>query len=214
MLESVRSRLLLLITLASVTLAVGLWQSRPPPAADAESCTVYRAFFDDFPERTNLFFNPQSDPDLGKIRASTAPKHFERDTGDLEEVTIGNDSFKRPVREKFVVDTSGYFDPVASHSPRRLAGCFNDHNQQPEFYTGSFSDLYDREGDPQRDGDGAVTSITMVWVSPVGFSEDGNKALIYTEHTCGWLCGAGYFLLFERAGDEWKRTGDSWRWIS
>lgn len=41
-------------------------------------------------------------------------------------------------------------------------------------------------------------------LSPIGFNATRTKALVYVQHSCGTLCGSGWFVLLEQAGHEWK----------
>jgi hypothetical protein len=55
----------------------------------------------------------------------------------------------------------------------------------------------------------------VVGLSHVGFSRDYRRALVYTTHNCGALCGAGYFVFLERdATNVWRITGKRLVWIS
>lgn len=212
MLDSIRSRLLVLAGLAALTFAIGFWQTRLPAADDA-SCSVYRAVFANFEDKEKLFFDPISDLRPPEMRSATGPRYFQRDTGNFEERTFGAETFQVAVREEFQVDTRGYVEPILSGLPSRISNCFPNEGQ-PEFYSGDFPTLLDRKGRPQLDGDGAVTTVSHIRVSSVGFSSDNTNALIYIETHCGFLCGAGYFMLFEYVEGEWIESGDSSLWVS
>lgn len=107
------------------------------------------------------------------------------------------------------MDTTGYFESLQSKPTSNITSCFLEDG--PPFHSGSFDGLYRRERLLNRDDDGFVT----VWsISPVGFSADGNYALLFAEHDCGALCGGGAFYLLEKQGTEWSVIGDSWVWVS
>ena len=46
----------------------------------------------------------------------------------------------------------------------------------------------------------------LVSLSRAGFSSDGQRAIVYIEMLCGWLCGYGSYLLFEKQGDTWREV--------
>ena len=55
----------------------------------------------------------------------------------------------------------------------------------------------------------------VIGLSHVGFSRDYRRALVYTTHNCGVLCGAGHFVFLERdATNVWRITGKRLVWIS
>jgi len=55
----------------------------------------------------------------------------------------------------------------------------------------------------------------VIGLSHVGFSRDYRRALVYTTHHCGALCGAGYFVFLERdATNVWRITRKRLVWVS
>jgi hypothetical protein len=57
-------------------------------------------------------------------------------------------------------------------------------------------------------------SYGFVEVSRAVLSEDGTHALIYVEHHCGGLCGAGVLYYMVRTGNTWRIAISSQTWIS
>lgn len=43
-------------------------------------------------------------------------------------------------------------------------------------------------------------------LSEVAFDKDHHYAVVSYKFWCGLLCGSGATLVFEKVGDEWKRT--------
>jgi hypothetical protein len=46
----------------------------------------------------------------------------------------------------------------------------------------------------------------LMRVSLPVYSEDGRRALVYTERTCAVLCGAAFYHELRKAGDGWVIT--------
>lgn len=58
---------------------------------------------------------------------------------------------------------------------------------------------------------GAVGYLTL---SRVGFNLFGNRALIYVEFSCGWLCAQGVYYILEKRSGKWVQTGEQTTWVS
>jgi hypothetical protein len=176
--------------------------------ASAASCEVYRALFDQLPDRRAIFVRTASLP-LPPI-AGVVPTRFERDTGAFETVeTEGvSGSFEFPIREEFAFDTSAYSEALRS-GPFSIASCFSEGD--PRIYDGSFELLHLRENLLNRDDEGFVTLWT---VSPVAISPDGIQAIMYGDHYCGGLCAGGAYLVFEKQQHGWVLVGDRGVWAS
>ena len=50
--------------------------------------------------------------------------------------------------------------------------------------------------------------------SPVGYSSNGTKALVYLGHHCGGLCGTGHLVLLAKENDRWRVKNRVMLWIS
>jgi len=44
----------------------------------------------------------------------------------------------------------------------------------------------------------------IISISPVGFNESKDRALVYVSFTCGVLCGGVHFYTLEKCGNSWK----------
>jgi hypothetical protein len=54
-----------------------------------------------------------------------------------------------------------------------------------------------------------------IWtLSRVGFSPDSTQALVYYEHACGLVCGAGFWSLLAKQADSWVVQSTIMVWIS
>ena len=62
-------------------------------------------------------------------------------------------------------------------------------------------------------GDRPYANVVATF-SQVGFSEDGQLALVYMGLRCGGLCGAGDLILLRRAPDGWTQVKAVSLWIS
>lgn len=51
-------------------------------------------------------------------------------------------------------------------------------------------------------------------VSPIGYSADGNMAVLNVDHGCGGLCGTGHIVVLKRVNGMWTVLGDMMTWIS
>ncbi|MEA2236223.1 MAG: hypothetical protein QOC81_947 [Thermoanaerobaculia bacterium] len=74
-----------------------------------------------------------------------------------------------------------------------------------------FKDRNDGWNTFHRDSAGAVGYLSL---SRVGFNLVGNRALIYVEFSCGWLCGHGVYYILEKRSGKWERTAEQIRWVS
>ncbi len=203
-----------LIFLLSGIFAVVLWDRRNIEA-DAQSCAVYRSFYSQLPEKEAIFFEGVSRryAYFPGDRAPEPPKKFERDTGEFEEIEMAPnmEPFKSAVRETIKRDTTEYFSTVAEGEERLISNCFDKLDDAPGVYTGPFNLLHVREIALGQDNQGFVSLWT---VSPVGFSEDGQLAVMYAGQNCGGLCGWGGFILLENKNGDWVVVGDKWLWAS
>lgn len=50
--------------------------------------------------------------------------------------------------------------------------------------------------------------------SRVGFNEKRDRALLYSEISCGWLCGTGHFHLLKKESGKWALIESYMDWIS
>lgn len=57
-------------------------------------------------------------------------------------------------------------------------------------------------------GDGDAPPLTgKTYISRVGFSKDGSRALVYVEHVGGSKTGVGYFTTLRKQGRDWRIVG-------
>jgi hypothetical protein len=54
----------------------------------------------------------------------------------------------------------------------------------------------------------------LAGVSLPVYSTDGKRAVVYTWHRCGGLCGAGFYLELKKTSEGWKKTNSAGAWIS
>ncbi len=47
-----------------------------------------------------------------------------------------------------------------------------------------------------------------------GYSSEGDEALLYVGHHCGWLCGTGHLYLLRKQDGEWRVVNRLMLWIS
>ena len=53
----------------------------------------------------------------------------------------------------------------------------------------------------------------IVRLSPVGYNVEATEALVYIEHSCGGLCGAGYLVLLARQDGRWIVKDQITLWV-
>jgi hypothetical protein len=192
-----------------------IWRGQRPIEADAQTCAVYQSFYRQLPEKKAVFFErvSRSYAFFPGDRVPEPPRKFEKDTGEYEEIELIPDMepVMRRVRVTFEQDTTEYFSAVAEGEERRISNCFYELDDAPGIYSGPFSVLHARETALGRDQLGFVTLWT---VSPVGFSEDGQSAVMYVGQFCGGLCGWGGFILLENKNGAWVVVGDKGLWVS
>jgi hypothetical protein len=56
--------------------------------------------------------------------------------------------------------------------------------------------------------------VLTIWVSRVAFNTNRDLAVLYTDHTCGDLCGAGEWFLLKRIGSSWTVLKIVETWMS
>ena len=192
---------------------------QPDVQASAAACSIYRAVYDAMEEKEAVWFSPSSTRNVVDFAyrgepSPTPPFYFERETGAFEATELGLDGepWMRPVTERFGHDTAEIHHAVATGEAQSITHCFQDQADAPGFFSGGFSPLHARETLLGRDNGGFVSLVT---VSPVGISANGETALVFVQIQCGGLCGVGMYQLFE-ASDEtgWEELGYAWRWIS
>ncbi len=50
--------------------------------------------------------------------------------------------------------------------------------------------------------------------SRVGFNQKHDRALFYSQISCGWLCGTGHYHLLKKESGKWTLVTNSMLWIS
>lgn len=137
--------------------------------------------------------------------------YFGRDTGQFKLIKMSENSvpLKKPIREEFIKDVSGFLKPLLSNKNISINHCFKEEKLQPRFYDGQFKWLSAREElyNLLRQKDNYHPAI--VNLSRVGFSKDGRYALLYAYYYCEGLCGGEVFYLFEMQNGAWKMIGDN-----
>ena len=51
-------------------------------------------------------------------------------------------------------------------------------------------------------------------LSRAGINANGDQALVYAEHSCGWLCGTGNYMLLAKNDQRWAVQKSFMAWIS
>jgi hypothetical protein len=160
-------------------------------------CAVYRSFY------AHLRYNRE----WAFLRSATAPAGDDvRSPSTFVErewsVMAGHAVYVK-------VDTSAYDAPIRSDEAVFIRGCFEG-RKRPRFYDGLALWLAARE---YLIGDNDDRKVHLWLLSPIGFSPDGKRALLFAEIVChGWCacfgsCGAGFFLFEKR--DRWMLLGTS-----
>jgi hypothetical protein len=54
----------------------------------------------------------------------------------------------------------------------------------------------------------------IISLSRAGFDSSGKQAIVYVAHSCGGLCGAGYYLSLVKKGNEWIVQKSFVAWVS
>lgn len=57
-------------------------------------------------------------------------------------------------------------------------------------------------------------STGFIGFSKVGFNPTFDQAMVYLSHSCGTLCGTGYYYLLAKESGSWKVVKSYMRWIS
>jgi hypothetical protein len=60
----------------------------------------------------------------------------------------------------------------------------------------------------------AVGPGGIIWVTPIGYSSDGNEAVLNVDHRCGGRCGGGTLVVLRRVGGVWAVVGKRGTWVS
>jgi len=50
--------------------------------------------------------------------------------------------------------------------------------------------------------------------SRVGFNKSRDQAILYSQISCGWLCGTGHYHLLKKDSGKWTMVGNFMAWIS
>lgn len=205
--------------LGLAALAIFMWSARGQTlaSASAQSCAVYVAFYESMISKKAIFLNPHSfrfpkivSPDAPP---RTAPARFIGETGEVEQVALfmGDEPIERKIKKAFTTEVSEFFEPIWSGETANIKPCYETPALRPRFHKGRYKLLYVREKLLRRDDLGLVT----IWrISPIGFSEDGKRALLYADYYCGGNCGGGSYYLFENTDGAWAQIGDHRVWIS
>ena len=189
-----------------IVLLAAEWSMARPPSwlwraqASEEMCTVYRAVFEDLRRNGAPIFwsgtvawRPMIHEDASDLNGY-APDVFKR--------RHQGDATAQPA--DFVADTSAYFAPLRAEPSLFIRNCFAG-REGPSFHFGPGGFLVAA----------ARGNAARFWrLSPVGFSADGRRALVYAEKLCGSLCGVGFYYLFEKRAGAWTLEGTSVAWIS
>ena len=197
-------------------------EERHVPSANSESCAVYAAAYRHLAAGDDEIYFSEITISFDSSYRETSPYapaifHIYTDETELVELTPSKVSVETPVRSSFEHDTSAYIEPVSIDDPRRINACFEGFDKGPKSHAGDFESLLNMAKSNQRSGNGSEEPglwLTLLHVSPVGFSDDGEWAAIYTEQHCGGLCGWGGFALFKKVDEEWEFAGDHTIWVS
>ena len=57
-------------------------------------------------------------------------------------------------------------------------------------------------------------SSGLITLSRLGLSQNGDRALVYVSHQCGFLCGTGKYFSLQKDDGRWKVLQEYMRWIS
>lgn len=181
-----------------------LWEQR----ANAQMCAVYRSFYREMSKENAPVLHSGTARCLPVISVFDAEY---RASGSLNQIEFQPGMW--PVagsRSKYVLDVSSYFAPLMAEQSLFVRHCF-DGSASAGFFDGPPVLLTLREFLSHLSGG---EDVVWLQVSPLGFSRDGKRALMYATHTCYGWCGYGKFFLFERRGREWVLAGTSLAWIA
>jgi len=159
-------------------------------------------------------------------------------TGDgLAKIAILNLSESNEQWESFLMDGKGQPIPwtqtassLQSQAPtlkRTTLDAFREVNGQQTTFKRSFSLAVDYELASSTQLDSVIRnggwpafykqfpgSPGILRLSRVGMSADGTQALFYASHTCGGLCGGGWFVVMERRDGHWLIEKEIEMWMS
>jgi len=77
------------------------------------------------------------------------------------------------------------------------------------------SDFFKKKGDGWEGFYRKYPKSSGYWAfSPVGYSNDSLEALVYVDHSCGYLCGTGHLVLLEKENGAWIVKNRVMLWIS
>ena len=158
-----------------------------PQSTDTNAIRVYAAVLDSFfvlPTTRQLLVQPRTVTGVGHID----DQDYESGIAGLAPLPAGlQGNFELHRRKEQAVPPIPARVPTKHFTPT-LADALP-RNDPDEFWT-AFEKKY-----PHANG--------ILGVSPVGFSTDGNAALVMVDHACGSLCGATVYYLLERRGTRW-----------
>jgi hypothetical protein len=177
---------------------------RQLPTANAAACSVYEAFYEQLSEKEGVFFRSATLP-LPPIAGGL----FDRRAEWARQFHLEGrrDSVVQRFREDLSIDVLPYFDGLES-PPASIVSCFS--NGRPAIHDGTLNQARWRE---VLSTFAHQSHATLVTVSPVAISPDGQYAIIYASFECGGLCGRGAFYAFERR-NTWTRIGTLGVWVS
>jgi hypothetical protein len=187
--------LVLVLCLAFSAFACRLFVPDRPSGLDpaAEEQDVYTAVF-------------APDTKFLALRAETGVS-FDNQPAEYDFFDGANPALKKATYEDFVARNSQeyalaeHFTPAIPHvflTQDEAQAIFNDPDQDgwEEFYAAY-------------PGSGGLTGL-----SRVGFDPSGTQALVYQDELCGPLCGAGFYILFEKEDGKWVERWRLMAWIS
>lgn len=178
----------------------------PPPSRETESRAVYSALLREMFVHDNIellvieqqagCWTPSEDKRVEELRESTE-KHAVKKLPNLESETLAD--FRARVGECLPVG-------MDLDVPVKYA-LITDREQELLFPKGDsegWKRFYARY--PKSSG--------IIGLSTVGFNREMNQALVVTSRGCGWLCGAGHYVLLTKEGGVWKVHSKTMTWVS
>ena len=221
-----RFRILILFFLLLGIGGIAIWADEYnalKPSTD--SCGIYMAYHSSLETGIPHVFRPNS---MARLIESPdyieyLPSSFLMDSGkrELVETEFASEPYERIIYQDFEFDTASVFEGSNLSSVERIKGCFRKAKNGPSFSKLPINMILLKKfgAKPNITEDGFISAfnidfLTVHEVSPPLISADNTHGLIFTESSCGPLCGHGAYFLFENEDGEWRQIGFHTRWVS
>lgn len=182
-------------------------QTQPPQKSGCEPTpedySVYSAVLDDF--------GPPEDPE----EEWRGKKIIISDQTDVSQKADNAPwGFRSPSKQRPLAETIKNFDARMT-SPCHLQALLKTKLSASLVSADDLSKIFKKRGDGWQRFYARYPGAGGYWTfSTVGYSENGEEALVYVGHHCGSLCGTGHLFLLAKENGTWIVKNRTMLWIS